>query len=127
MAEWPWLLIGLFVCILLFGVGLLFGFSRDEVIISRENQSVIRTFRLMRMEKSFSMALPEHGRINLSSEVDDSDFSCWWYKTAMTDKTGKILIAFTIAREHGTADRFAKQLAGFLSWPVEDQVGTGKK
>lgn len=71
------------------------------------------------MEKSVSTLLPEHGQIRFWREVDDGDFSCWWYNIDMTDTQG---ISFTISNEYETAARFAKQLSDFLSWPLEDQV-----
>lgn len=107
MAEWPLLLAGLLVCVVLTVVGLLFGFSRDEVTINLENHSVIRSLRLLGMEKSFSAVLPDHGQIRFWGEVDDGG---WWYNIAPTDTQG---ISFTIAREHETAERFAEQLADF--------------
>ena len=123
MTEWPLLLALLLLCAFLTGVGLLVGFSRDEVTISRENQTARRALRLLGMEKSFSAVLPDHGRIRLWRELDDGDSCCWWYNITMTEPQG---IVFTISREKDTAERFAKQLAAFLSWPLEDQVGCGK-
>lgn len=121
MTAWPLLLAGLLVCVVLTGVGLLLGFSRDEVTIHLENHSIRRSLRLLGMEKSFSAVLPDHGQIRFWRELDDGG---WWYKIAPTDTQG---ISFTIHREYETAERFAKQLADFLSWPLEDQVGRGKE
>ena len=119
MTESPLLLVLLFLCAFLIGVGLLVGFSRDEVTITRENHTARRALRFLGMEKSFSAVLPDHGRIRLWRELDDGDSSCWWYNITMTDPQG---IVFTISRERDTAERFAKQLADFLSWPLENQL-----
>ena len=124
MTKWPLLLAGLLLCAFLIGVGLLLGFSRDELTISRENHSVRRALRLLSMEKSFSAVLPDHGRILLWRELDDGDSSCWWYNITMNEPLGTV---FTISREQDTAERFAKQLADFLSCPLEDQENTKMK
>ena len=123
MREWPLLLVLLLLCAYLIGIGLLLGFSRDEVTISREDHTIQRTLRYLWMKKHFSATLPDHGRIHLWRELDDGDSPCWWYNIALTEPHW---IVFTISREQDTAERFAKRLAAFLSWPLEDQVALGK-
>jgi hypothetical protein len=124
MTKWPLLLTGHFLCAFLIGVGLLLGFSRDEVVVDMENRSVRRALRLLSMKKSFSAVLPDDGRILLWRELDDGDSSCWWYNIKMNEPQW---VAFTISRELDAAERFAIQLADFLSWPLEDQAGQGKR
>jgi hypothetical protein len=112
------------VCPVLAGTGLLLGFSRDEVVIDRELESgfLRRSWRLFHFGRSTRLALPATGAVRATPKPDDGDSGGWWYTVTLDGMPG---ISFTISEERDRATAFARQLADFLGWPLEDQTAPG--
>jgi len=107
------------LCPLLVGTGLLLGFSRDEVVIDRELDFgfLRRSWWLFQFGRSTRLALPATGAVQVTRELDDGDSGGWWYTVTLDGMPG---ISFTISEERDRATAFARQLADFLGWPIED-------
>ncbi|MGD8716100.1 MAG: hypothetical protein PVG70_16225 [Desulfobacterales bacterium] len=120
--DWLLLVSAALLCPLLFSVGVLFAFVRDEIVLSPVSGVVIRRVGLPWFKRGISVPLPSRGRILLWKELDSSDNPCWWFNICCFEKGD---VGFTIADDRARAIAFAKRLADFLSWHVEDDTEPG--